>query len=617
MPASTASLELVAGVAGGSGYNDGPAATAAFGFPEGVAVDASGTIYIGDGTVLRAIRAGVVSTVAGAPGASGFVDGKAGAARFGQIGDIAVDPAGNVLVADPYNNAVRRVTPDGVVTTLAGGTAGYQDGPAAQARFSTPLGVSADLAGNVYVADADNCVIRKIDTAGVVSTVAGIAGQCRLVDGAAGQGSLTPPHHVAVGAAGDLFIGSYGWLRRLDVNRTLSTLAPGQFSVIEGLAVDRTGVLYVSDAGQRMISRIAAGESTASIISGGSSGVVQDGPRATATYADPLGIALVPGGLLVVAEGQPGVVRELALDSLTVATIAGTPPWLGGDVNGPAQQARFNTIEDLAADSAGNVYIAEYNGIRRLTPAGVVDTFASGFPAGPDTFGQPPSIDSIAVDSHDALFAATTEHCGTGRGATACHFQVWHVSSASQVSSVCPLDWTAVGLAVGPNGDFFAGYFDRGLARVGVSTCARFQSVGESSSQFIHGIAVDSAGNAYAVDEGSHVILRVTPGGVSTFAGQSLMPGYADGPASKASFKSPTDVAIDNRGNLYVADTGNDVVRKITPDGQVSTIAGTPGRSGFVAGPLPGVLHPTSLAIVGNDLYIGVGTAIARIRNVP
>jgi sugar lactone lactonase YvrE len=602
-PGSTQSgtLEQVAGVTGGTGYNDGPAATATFGFAGSVAVDAAGTIYVADGTMLRAISAGIVTTLAGAPNQRGFADGKGSEARFQSIGDIAIDPQGNVIVADPANSAVRRVTPDGVVTTIAGGTPGYQDGPAAQARFSNPNGVSVDLLGNIDVADTDNCALRRIDPSGVVTTLAGAPAHCRSVDGVSGQGLLVFPRHIAAGAAGDIFVDERTSLRRLDVNGTLFTIAAGQFSNIEGLAIDRQGVLYIADQGSRTISRVGAAEQRATVIAGNSLGAqaVQDGPRDSATFAYPWGIAVAPDGLIV-TEGMAAAVRKVALDG-SVTTIAGMPAWIGGDIDGPAQQARFSVVNDLASDSAGNLYISEYNSVRRLDPAGAVNTVLSYY-----------DVAAIAVDAHDELFVATSDICPHFG---ACNFQLWRVD-AGRKTLVCPVDGAPYGLAVAPNGDFIVSHDDQGASRLARAGCAPDRFIGFNTGRQLRGMAMDASGNTYIADTFANTIVRVTPDDkVSTFAGQG-MPGYADGPASTAQFQSPSDVAVDKAGNVYVADTGNDVVRRITPDGQVTTIAGTPGRSGLVPGPLPGVLRPSSLAIVGRDLYIGVGTAIARIRNV-
>ena len=171
-----------AGTAGQSGSADGTGAAARFTNPEGTAVDGAGNVYVADtfnDTIRKITPAGVVTTLAGTAGQGGSADGTGAAARFAFPTGVAVDGAGNVYVADTDNDTIRKITPAGVVTTLAGtaGQSGSADGTGAAARFNSPFGLAVDGAGNIYVADEDNDAIREITPAGVVSTLAGTAGQ--------------------------------------------------------------------------------------------------------------------------------------------------------------------------------------------------------------------------------------------------------------------------------------------------------------------------------------------------------------------------------------------------------------------------------------------------------
>src|SRR5208282_3621125 len=177
-------------------------------WPNGVAVQEGGTVYVADtynNTIRKITPAGSVSTLAGAAGFAGFADGAGGAARFSQPGAVAVDSNGVVYVADGGNNAIRMITPGGVVETLAGWTnAGYTDGFGTNALLNGPAGVAVDGMGNVFVADTANNTIRKIATNGLVSTVAGLPGTAGHADGFGTNAQFNGPAGVAVDVAGNV-----------------------------------------------------------------------------------------------------------------------------------------------------------------------------------------------------------------------------------------------------------------------------------------------------------------------------------------------------------------------------------------------------------------------------
>ena len=181
---------------GGSGYSDGIESAARFSLPSGIAVDSAGNVYVADyenSTIRKITPGGVVSTLAGLAGFAGSADGTGSAAQFSHPSGVAVVSAGNVYVADTGNHTIRKVTPAGVVTTLAGlaGGVGSEDGTGIGARFNLPHGVAADSTSNVYVADTENHIIRKVTPAGVVTTLAGVAGSAGSADGTDLPGALT------------------------------------------------------------------------------------------------------------------------------------------------------------------------------------------------------------------------------------------------------------------------------------------------------------------------------------------------------------------------------------------------------------------------------------------
>ena len=252
----------VSSVAGSTrGHADGPAGDARFDAPSGLALDAAGAIYVadtGNNSIRRVAPDGAVSTLAGSPEA-GFADGSPLEARFnGPIG-VAVDALGRVIVADTYNDRIRAINPDGSVVTLAGGQKGFADGPAADAQFDTPCGVAVDAAGNVYVADTGNGVVRIVSTEGVVST-------------------LDP-------------LPSDGLVRPI------------------GITVDARGVVYVTDDRGR-VAEIVPGRSARTLA--GSKPGFADGAGQEARFRGIAGVAVRAPGHLIVADGRNALVRSIA-----------------------------------------------------------------------------------------------------------------------------------------------------------------------------------------------------------------------------------------------------------------------------------------------------------------
>jgi sugar lactone lactonase YvrE len=257
-----------------AGFADGPAAAARFDSPQGIAVDATGTLYIADRSNHR-IRTlsprGVVATLAGS-GTPGLADGPGDTAQFNEPYDVAVDTAGVVYVADALNHRIRRINPQGVVTTLAGGAdagedaGGYADGPATVARFSYPTGLAVDATGIVYVADTYNARIRAVSPQGVVRTVAG-PGEDGGVDGPAALASFSDPAAIAVAGSGNLYVlDKSNRVRLISTRGEVTSLAgsgeqgfadgfaeTAQFDQASGIAVSAAGTVYVADTGNLRI----------------------------------------------------------------------------------------------------------------------------------------------------------------------------------------------------------------------------------------------------------------------------------------------------------------------------------------------------------------------------
>ncbi len=309
-----------------AGSIDGPVAAARLKSPEGVTMDAAGNLIItdrGNNRIRKISAAGIMSTVAGAD-AAGFVNGAAAAARFRLPWKSAADAAGNIFVADRDNHCIRKITPDGTVSTFAGkGTAGFADGDRTTAMFNQPLDVTVDAAGNIYVADNLNHRIRKITPDGTVSTLAG-DGTAAYADGTGTAAKLKNP---------------------------------------SGLSLDAAGNLVVADRLNHRIRKVTMAGEVTTLAGDGTSGY-KDGDAAAARFADPYGITVDGSGNILVADLNNHKVRKLA--GGTVSTVAGTGK---GFLDGPGTSAQLSQPTDICTDAAGNIFVADLgnNCIRKIS----------------------------------------------------------------------------------------------------------------------------------------------------------------------------------------------------------------------------------------------------------
>jgi murein DD-endopeptidase MepM/ murein hydrolase activator NlpD/sugar lactone lactonase YvrE len=302
---------------GAPGVADGPAAAARFSDPFGIAIGEAGAVYVADGAGANRLRRvdpdGRVTTVAGA--AEGFRDGPAAVAAFDTPSGIAIDRHGSIHVADTGNHAVRRIASDGAVSTLAGdGVAGYVDGIGRTARFDGPIGVAVDRAGSVFVTDAYNDRIRKIALDGTVTTLAGATGP-GYRDGPAHEALFDTPCGIVVNDAGDVFVADTGnhAVRRIGPDGIVTTVGgtgPESDVVREptGLAVTGDGFLYVTDRRGQIVQIHPDGR--ASSVAGTGPGFA-DGPGRQARFNRLAGLALAPGGGLVVTDSANHLVRRI------------------------------------------------------------------------------------------------------------------------------------------------------------------------------------------------------------------------------------------------------------------------------------------------------------------
>jgi gliding motility-associated-like protein len=575
VPVSTYGQVSTLAGSGVFGAANGVGSAASFHYPLGIAVDRSGNIYVGDqgNSLIRKVSpTGLVSTLAGS-GAKGSTNGMGTAASFYDPYGVSIDASGNIYVADEGDNLIRKVSPAGVVTTLAGsGTVGSSNGTGTAATFNHPFGVAVDGSGNVYVAEGANNLIRKITPAGLVTTFAGSGGR-GSADGAGAAATFNDP---------------------------------------EGIAVDALGNVYVSDSGNERIRKITPAGVVTTIAGSGAIGSL-DGTGTAASFNYPFGITVDITGNIYVVDQLGELVRKIDPAGV-VSTFAGTGTQ--GFANGTGTAAAFFNPSGIAADVFGNLYIADSfnNEIRKITATGY--TIDKPLPAG---LSFDPTTGNISgtplVNSPAANFTITAYNAG-GSGSTVINIRVTggHINLPSPPNiayqspqtytvnvPIAPLPPTNTGGAVPFNSYGLVSTFAGSGPQGNTNGPANMASFGGPVS-----LAFDASGNLFVSEIFNNDIREITPAGVvTTFAGNGQA-ALHNGPANMASFNSPYQVAFDQAGNLYVADEGNQLIRKITAGGLVSSYAGS-GALGSVDG---------SLATASFDNPVGVAVDPSGIMYV-
>jgi sugar lactone lactonase YvrE len=572
--------------------------------PPGLVVDHAGNVYVADNGNYRIRKIspdGTITTVAGngTPGFSGD-GGPATSAQLSSVPGLALDLAGNLWIADSGANRIRRVTPDGNIATVAGtGACGFSGdgGPAVAAQLCVPGGIAADSAGNVFIADTGNSRVRQVLPDGSIATIAGAGvpdytdlGDCIPTgdSGTATSANVCLPGAIAVDAAGNVFVGNYnGWaevgpssVRKISPGGMISTVAgfncpltpwtlcfnvPGlntsaTKTLLGGwlaLAVDSAGNLLIADSGPQQyaipntphILKVSADGTMATVAGNGQSPFSGDGgPATSAQLASPQGVAVDGVGNLFIADYANDRIRKVSSDGI-ITTLAGNGTYGYSGDGGPAASAQMAPFR-LTLDGAGNLFFFDIpnRSIRKISPDGIITTVTQ--VGGNDYF--------VAADETGDLFIADPNN------------------TLGSVVEVSP-DGAIRRVAGGNTGCGAYNGCSGLLGDGGAATSA--QLVGPQ------GVAVDTTGNIFIADTYDHRIRKVTPDGIiTTIAGNSptgAYPGDAQGgfsgdggPAIDAQLSFPVDVAVDGAGNVYIADSGNNRIRKVSPDGIIRTIAG-------------------------------------------
>ncbi|MEX1115072.1 MAG: hypothetical protein WEB53_07470 [Akkermansiaceae bacterium] len=637
---------------GKPGSSDGAGNDAQFKDPTGVTFDRYGNAYVADASnhVIRKITpSGVVVTMAGKAGVSGKTDGTRENARFYNPSDIAVDDNGNLFVTDRTNNLIRKITPDGVVSTHSGDPingSGSTDGPVSTARFSLPSGIDIDAAGNLYIADSSNGIIRKITADGMVSTIAGTANTyARLLDGTGPAAIFWSPSDLVVAPDGTLYVADTGnrAIRKITTDRVVTTLSgtgTGSFPSPLGIEMDSLGNLYVTTGSTGSyvtgVSNLVMKITPVGVISTvagaavNSSATHVDGTGSAARFYGPSGLAIGSDGNLLVADSRNHVLRKVTPDGV-VTTPIGAPP-TAAMVNGTSSDARYSRPNGIVA-FGGNLFVADTDNcvIRKITSTGTASTFAGtegsvGKVIGAVGTGKFKYPEGLAVDASGNLYVADTGNHSIRKTTTVGVISNISGGTVSGSANGSPGNATFKSpsrLAVDSAANIYV--VDRGNVSIrkitstvvstlaGGVTSAFADGTGSAAAfNYPNGMIFGTNGVLRLADSGNHAMREVTTAGVvTTFAGGAFVLttpifGTTDAIGRDARFNGPFDLSYDSDGNLIVVDASNHTIRKITPAGVVTTIGGTPGVVGGAGGIGPAGLFsmPRGVTTIGSDIYI-------------
>ena len=693
-------ITTFAGWPGRRGSQNGRGTKSRFNLPRGIAKDSFDNLYVADSnnqTIRKITPSGLVTTLAGTVGRAGRDDGIGTSAQFYFPWGIAIDPSNNIYVSDRQNHTIRQITPLGVVTTVCGGeasVAGTTNGLTFDAQYDLTDCVF-DTAGNCYATATNEHVIVKILPTGELSIFAGIKGKPGGVNGpTALTSSFTSPAGIAIDSAGSLYISEDSHIiRKITTSGTVSTFAgtafnngkengtgaAARFKYPRGIKIDSSDNLYVCDTTNHTIRKITSAGVVSTFAGVAETIGHKNGSRSAAEFNHPYDIEIDSSGNLYVADRNNHVIRKITTggivsdfvgfakspadaDGTTTAARLSYPQWLTidssnnlyltqwesqaaghllkkitsagvmstfagnttmGFANGTGTAARFRQLRGITKDSSGNLYVVDgfYANIRKVTISGAVVTTGFGPFVDPNRnvlFNGP---QGLALDSSNALYVADSENhvirkivfygevttfAGTMSQAGKINTDDYNTAKAAKFNLPNGITIVSGNLFVTEQNNFairkiynngvvatFAGKLDYDtVSKTGVGTAASFNTP--------RAITNDSSGNLYVVENISHTIKKVTPGAivsdleiktepkllneVTTFAGLARTEGPNDGIGSAARFYRPSGIIKDSSGNFFITDQTGQNVRKMTPEGVVSTFAGSVGSYGISDG---------------------------------
>ena len=551
---------------------------------DGIAVDKNGNIYIAmrDHNIINRVDTHGNMTRFAGTGESGFSgdDGKATEARLKIPAGLTFDKKGNLYIADRNNHRIRKVDTRGIITTVAGnGTAGFSGdgGKATQAQLSLPSGVVVDDKGNIYISDRSNDRVRVVDNKGIITTFAGNGVDGYKGDlGPATQAQLSKPFGLALDKKGNLYIADRvsNRVRKVNPQGIITTVAgDGGFFFMgdngpayraslagpTGIVVDKNGILYIADRNNNRIRSVDTQGMIRTVAGTGQQDYNGEAEMARDTNLYlPFGVALDQDGKLLIIDRSHYRIRRINPRSGSIETVAGNGVKMFAGDGGPATGAKLSFPHGIAVDKKGNVIFSDkgHYRIRRISPDGIIQTIAGTGIRGNIGDGLPALKASI--------YGATSLKLNNKQ-------EMFILSPSGFVSILRKID-------------------EKGMMRKALDTVSKDYLESISKSKYkgkvqtgelavittFSDIAFDLKGNMFISDRLNHQIRKISAQGkITTIAGTGESAYYGDGgPASEAAFRDPSALVTDKEGNLYIADGANNMIRKIDTKGIVTTIAG-------------------------------------------
>ena len=544
---------------GSTGSKDGSGAEASFNHPTGLAFSPSGVLYVADtgNNKIRAIdKDGNVSTLAGS-GITGSKDGSGAEASFNHPTGLAFSPSGVLYVADTGNNALRGVSPSGDVIRLGGILVGEIDSDSAlYAMYSAPVGLVVNSDGIVYMADTMNRRLVKMtpNKEGLDSYGFAGSGEASYLNGVGTLAAFAYPTGLALAPDGTLYIGDFGKhrVRVADQEKSVSTpswstalaVDPQRYQnsllLPEGVSAASDGFVYVADTLNNRIAKVSPEGEITTLAGNGSPGF-KDGSSTTAQFSYPSDITTTPDGTIYVADTGNNRIRKITPDGM-VSTVAGGGDSSGPDIGSPALGSFIVSPISVLASDSGYVYVADWGNHRivRFTPGSTLELVAGSLPKGyEDGTGKSAKFrrpSGLAFTKDGSLFVSD-----------ATNGYIRSIDSGNRTSTVAGEGPPKVESIDAKLGDLYL--------------------------NMPHGLDTLQNGSVLIADLGSNRIMLFDGSTLVKVSGGSQ--GFADGSLDSAKFYYPTDLTVTPNGIIYVADTGNNEIRKLVLD--PALLKATPG----------------------------------------